>query len=94
MNNFDRERFTEEEVSEMKEVIGNIGTHLSPEVAGWVWDKYTKIINKNEKKPCMCGKSAQHWRRGVETIRAFVKDWYAQWFFGNRDTDKIRNPLP
>lgn len=73
----DRNRFTEEEVSEMKEVIENIGNHLPQNVADWVWDKYTKIINKGEKKPCMCGKSAGHWRRAVETIRAFVKDWYA-----------------
>lgn len=77
MIEFDRNRFTEEEVSEYKEVIENIGVHLSPEVAGWVWEKYTKIINKQEKKPCMCGKSAHHWRRAVETIRSFVKDWYA-----------------
>lgn len=77
MIEFDRSRFTEEEVSEYKEVIENIGVHLSPEVAGWVWEKYTKIINKQEKKPCMCGKSAHHWRRAVETIRSFVKDWYA-----------------
>ena len=77
MIEFDRSRFTEEEVSEYKEVIENIGVHLSPEVAGWVWEKYTKIINKQENKPCMCGKSAQHWRRAVETIRSFVKDWYA-----------------
>lgn len=77
MIEFDRNRFTEEEVSEYKEVIEGIGSHLSPEVAGWVWEKYTKIINKQEKKPCMCGKSAQHWRRAVETIRSFVKDWYA-----------------
>lgn len=73
----DRERFTEEEVSEMKEVIEGIGVRLSTDVAGWVWDKYTKIINKAEKKPCMCGKSANKWRRAVETIRSFVKDWYA-----------------
>lgn len=77
MTQFDKERFTEEEVSEMKEVIEGIGSHLSPDVAGWVWSKYTKIVNTQEKQPCMCGKSAQHWRRGVETIRAFVKDWYA-----------------
>ena len=73
----DRERFTEEEVSEMKEVIDNVGVRLSQETAHWVWDKYTKIINKGEKKPCMCGSSAAHWRRAVESIRAFVKDWYA-----------------
>jgi hypothetical protein len=77
MNDFDRERFTEQEVSEIKEVIENIGVHLPTNVANWVWEKYTKIINENPKKPCMCGKSAQHWRRAVETIRAFVKDWYA-----------------
>ena len=72
----DRNKFTEEEVSEMKEIIEGIGLHLSTDVAGWVWGKYTKIIDKVEKKPCMCGKSAQHWRRAVETIRSFVKDWY------------------
>jgi hypothetical protein len=77
MNEQDRSRFTEEEVSEFKEVIENIGVNLPTEVAGWVWEKYTKIINKAEKKPCMCGSSAHHWRRAVETIRAFVKDWYA-----------------
>jgi len=76
MTEHDRERFTEEEVSEMKEIIEGIGVNLSTDVAHWVWSTYTKIINKQEKKPCMCGKSAQHWRRAVETIRSFVKDWY------------------
>jgi hypothetical protein len=74
MNEFDKNRFTEEELSEMKEVIENIGTNLPKEVAGWVWEKYTKIINTAEKKPCMCASSAFHWRRAVETIRSFVKD--------------------
>ena len=77
MNELNRERFTEEEVSEIKEVIENIGVHLSTDVAHWVWSTYSKILNDNPKKPCMCGKSAQHWRRAVETIRSFVKDWYA-----------------
>ena len=76
MTQFDKERFTEEEVSEMKEVIDNVGVHLSHDVAGWVWSKYAKIINDSPKQPCMCGKSASQWRRAVETIRAFVKDWY------------------
>ena len=76
MNKLDKERFTEEEVSEMKEIIDNVGNHLSPETGNWAWDKYNKIINGNEKKPCMCGKSAQHWRRAIQTIRSFVKDWY------------------
>ncbi len=72
----ERDRFTEEELSEMKEVIENVGNHLSQEVAGWVWSKYSKIINDTPKQPCMCGKSSQHWRRAVQTIRSFVKDWY------------------
>lgn len=72
----ERDRFTEEELSEMKEVIENVGNHLSQDVAGWVWSKYSKIINDTPKQPCMCGKSSQHWRRAVQTIRSFVKDWY------------------
>ena len=36
----DRERFTEEEVSEMKEVMDGIGNHLAPNVANWVWDTH------------------------------------------------------
>lgn len=70
-------KFTEQEVSEIKETIDSIGVHLDTNKADWVWNKYTKIIDKAEKKPCLCGKSAGHWRRAVETIRAFVKDWYA-----------------
>jgi hypothetical protein len=71
----DKERFTEEEVSIMKQKIETIGNHLSTDLADWVWKTYTKIENKSEKKPCMCGKSAGHWRNAVETIRKFVKDW-------------------
>lgn len=72
----DRNRFTEEEVAEMKEIVDGIGVHLSPSVAGWVWNTYKKVINDNPKQPCMCGKSAKHWARAVETIRSFVKEWY------------------
>ena len=77
MNKEIKDRFTEEEVSEIKQTIEEIGVHLDTNKADWVWNKYTKIINKGEKKPCLCGKSSGHWRRAVETIRKFVKDWYA-----------------
>jgi|32_taG_2_1085360.scaffolds.fasta_scaffold195311_2 hypothetical protein len=72
-----KDRFTEEEVSEIKQTLDEIGVHLDTNKADWVWAKYTKLINKAEKKPCLCGKSAGHWRRAVETLRTFVKDWYA-----------------
>ena len=75
MTQFDKERFTEEEVSEMKKVIDSVGNHLPQNVAGLVWNKYSKIINDTPKQPCMCGKSAQYWKKAVETIRSFIKDW-------------------
>jgi len=65
--------FSKEEIVELKKLIDGIGNHLSPAQADIVWSKYTRIIDKAEKKPCMCGKSAGHWRRAVETIREFVK---------------------
>jgi hypothetical protein len=65
--------FSKEEIIDLKKLINDVGNHLTPAVADIVWAKYTRIIDKAERKPCMCGKSAGHWRRAVETIREFVK---------------------
>jgi hypothetical protein len=66
-------KFSKEELQEMKERIEVISNHLQTNEAEWVWNTHNKINNTNERKPCLCGKSAVHWRRAVETIREFIK---------------------
>lgn len=73
-SNYFNMEFTEVQLQEIKTRIDKIGVNLSRDDANWAWGVYTDIIQKAEKKPCMCGSSAHHWRRAVETIREFVKD--------------------
>jgi len=65
--------YTKAELTELKEVLPTIATFIPENRAAWVWDNYKKIANTNENRPCMCGSSANLWKKAFTTIDNYLK---------------------
>lgn len=67
-------KFTNEEFKEMQDFLPTITTHIPESKAGWVWHCYRQITESLEPTPCLCGSSAAHWRKAIDTMRNYVKE--------------------
>lgn len=65
--------YTNEDFKVLVETLQSITTHIPEQTAGYVWSNYKKISGSNENQPCMCGSSANHWRKAVDTCREYIK---------------------
>lgn len=70
MNNL----YTEEELQELKRIVGEITTHIPQDKSGYIWSNFQKVMNTREKQPCSCGSSAKHWKRAIDTLREYIKE--------------------
>lgn len=68
-----QELFSEEEWLELTSFIKSLGSHIPTEKASYVWNTFNKITGKNERQPCTCASSGQHWARAVREIEAFIR---------------------
>jgi len=68
-------KFTKEEIKDIKDKLSQIGSHIPSNLATWVWGTYLTISGHKENQPCTCGSAGKHWRRAVETISAYVRDY-------------------
>ena len=68
-------KFTKEEITQIKDNLKQIGSHIPNHLASWVWSTYLTISGHNENQPCTCASAGKHWRRAVETIDTFVRDY-------------------
>ena len=64
--------YDESEYMELKDIIGQITTHIPNDRMGWIWSNHNRILKTNEPQPCSCGSAATHWQRATQTIRNFV----------------------
>ena len=67
--------FSKEEIRVMQERMSKISSHIPNNQASWLWNTYNKIKGTNEKQPCSCGSSGNLWRKGVDTINSFLKQY-------------------
>lgn len=67
--------FSEDEVKEIREKMNSISDRIPNHLAGFVWNTYRNIKGSNEKQPCSCGSAARHWRKAVDTINSFLKEY-------------------
>jgi len=67
--------FSKEEIQQIKDNLSQIGSHIPNNLASWVWGTYLKISGHNENQPCSCGSAGKHWKRAVDTISAFIRDY-------------------
>lgn len=66
--------YDESEYMELKDIIGQITTHIPTDRMSWIWSNHNKISKTNEPQPCACGSAAGHWQRATQTIRNFVEN--------------------
>ena len=65
-------KFTPEQILEMRNVLAEIGQYIPEHHANYVWNSYKIINDTNENQPCMCGSSAAHWRKAVNSMRNYI----------------------
>lgn len=66
--------YTNEEFSSLKETADSIVHTIPTHLTDWVWDNYRKISGSIESKPCSCGSAAGLWKKGVDTIKNYIKE--------------------
>lgn len=64
----------EQELTELKSVLGTIRNRLPENQASYIWNTFNKIRGEHEVQPCMCQSSAGHWVRAMDTLRNYVSN--------------------
>jgi hypothetical protein len=67
-------KFTEEEFTELKRMMGEITTHLPEHYVNQISSAHVKIKGQPEPQPCTCSSSGGLWAGAVSTIRNYIKD--------------------
>ena len=68
-------KFSKEEVQNIKNKISQIGSYMQKNDGPWIWDTYLKITGVKEKQPCYCKTSGVHWKKAIDAIHNFVKEY-------------------
>tara|TARA_R110000803_G_C11983035_1_gene320993 strand:+ start:1831 stop:2052 length:222 start_codon:yes stop_codon:yes gene_type:complete len=68
-------KFSKEEIEQIREKMNRISDRIPENMARWVWGTYKRIKVTEEKQPCMCNSAARHWRKAVDTINTFLKQY-------------------
>lgn len=66
--------YTDLGFQELVKTLSEITTHIPEQTAPFIWNNYKHISGSNENQPCMCGSSANLWRKAVDTIREYIKN--------------------
>jgi len=64
--------YTNEELKELKEVIGSITNRIPQDKVGFIWNNYKRISGDKSNQPCTCKSSAGLWGKALETIRTYL----------------------
>lgn len=66
--------FTQEEYTNLKNVMSTITHHIPENQMGLVWNSYQRIAKVNTVQPCSCPSAARYWVEAVNTINNFIKE--------------------
>jgi len=66
--------FNKEEISDIREKMSRISTHIPNDLASWVWSTYKKLGGQGN-QPCTCGSSGKLWKSAVDKINSFLKEY-------------------
>jgi hypothetical protein len=66
--------FTQEEYTNLKNVMSTITHHIPENQMGLVWNAFQRIQGVNTPQPCGCPGSAKHWIEAVNVINNFIKE--------------------
>jgi hypothetical protein len=64
--------YTEQELVELKEVIGGITDRIPQDKVSYIWNNYKKISGDKANQPCTCKSSAGLWGKALETIKTYL----------------------
>ena len=64
--------YTNEELKELKEVMGSITSRIPHDKVSYIWNNYKRISGDKSNQPCTCKSSAGLWGKAVETIRTYL----------------------
>lgn len=65
---------TEQEFTELKEVVEGLGAYLPENKAPYIWDMFVKLNGVPENRPCTCASAGGHWKRAVSFLLDYVKN--------------------
>lgn len=64
--------FTEEEYTELKTFITDLGLHLPDDKLTYVWSAYKTIAGVTENQPCSCQSASGLWIKAIAVIRDYI----------------------
>lgn len=64
--------YTENELKELREVIGSITDRIPQDKVSYIWNNYKKISGDKSKQPCTCKSSAGLWGNALKTITDYL----------------------
>ena len=64
---------SEQDLIELKEVLGNITTHIPEHQAGYIWRMYNIVDGDHGPQPCMCGSAGKYWKAAVDSLNKYIK---------------------
>lgn len=74
MSNFIRiMQYTEEELKELKEVIGSITDRIPQDKTSYIWNNYKRISGDKSNQPCTCKSSGSLWGNALTTIQTYLR---------------------
>lgn len=66
---------SQEEMTELREVMSGITTHIPEHKMGYIWNTYNRISGDNRgPQPCACSSSAKYWRAAVDALNLYLKE--------------------
>ena len=65
--------FTQEEYTNLKNVMRSITHHIPEQHMGLVWNAYQRIEKVNTQQPCGCPSAAKYWVQAVNVINNYIK---------------------
>ena len=66
--------YTENELKELREVIGSITDRIPQDKVSYIWNNYKKISGDKSNQPCTCKSSAGLWGNALKTITTYLKE--------------------
>lgn len=67
-------QYTEDELKELREVIGSITDRIPQDKVSYVWNNYKRISGDKAPQPCTCKSSGGLWSKALQTIVTYLKE--------------------
>ena len=66
------EKFSKEELEDLRTVVDKITTHIPKDKMSLIWSSYIKITGNRSPQPCSCPSSGNLWKTAYQTVKDYV----------------------